>query len=77
MSEVQKRVTRLLSREQRKRKRLAELGLDYQFTGYRRLCDTTATAKTSTHIIFADEGAEEEEDEGSEKELIIEGAESE
>ena len=53
------------------------MGLDYQFTGYRRLCDTTATAKTSTHIIFADEGAEEEEDEGSEKELIIEGAESE
>ncbi|CAI8054684.1 MKI67 FHA domain-interacting nucleolar phosphoprotein-like [Geodia barretti] len=71
-------VTRSVSREQRKRgEELAELGLDYQFTGYRRLCDTTATAKTSTHIIFADEGAEEEEDEGSEKELIIEGAESE
>ena len=76
MSEVQKRVTRLLSREQRKRKRLAELGLDYQFTGYRGVCDTTATAKTSTHIIFTDEGAEEDEEE-SEKELIIEGAESE
>lgn len=76
VSEVQKRVTRLLSREKRKRKRLEELGLDYQFTGYRGICDTTATAKTPTHVIFTDEGAEEEEEEEEEGE-VIEGTESE
>ena len=75
VSEVQKRVTRLLTREERKRKRLEELGLDYQFYGYRGLCNTTATAKTATHIVFTDEGTEEEEEE--EIEMGVEGTESE
>ena len=73
--EARKRFSRLLSREGRKRRRLAELGLDYEFSGYHGICDAMATTKKPTHITFTDE-EEEESGEESESEVIGE-AESE
>ena len=70
-------MSRLLFKEERKRKRLAELGLDYEFTGYRGLCETSATAKTPSHIIFTDEEEEEEEEGGESGKEAMEGTESE
>ena len=75
-------MSRLLSREKRKRKRFEELGLDYQFPGYRGICEATAAAKTPTHTIFTDDDdvidddVIEEEGE-SEKDATIEETESE
>ena len=69
--ETRKRFSRLLSRESRKRRRLAELGVDYEFPGYRGISEAMATTKKPTHITFT-----EEEEEDSENEVIGE-AESE
>ena len=57
-----------MSREKRKRKRLAKLGLDYDFPGYRGISDVVATGKKATHITFTDiEEEEEGEGEGEEE----------
>ena len=63
--EAQRRLARMLSRESRKRKRLAELGLDYQFPGYRGVAVAMGTTVKPTHLTFTEEdSAEEQEEEG-------------
>lgn len=61
MPEARKRFSRLLSRENRKRRRLAELGVDYEFPGYHGISEAMATTKKPTHITFTDEEESESE----------------
>ena len=59
VAESQRRLSRLLSREGRKRRRLAELGVDYQFPGYHIAAGTRG--EQATHVTFTDEEEDEEE----------------
>ena len=58
VAESQRRLSRLLSCERRKRRRLAELGVDYQFPGY--LSAAGTRGEQAAHITFTDEEEDEE-----------------
>lgn len=58
--ETQRRMSRLLSRERRKRRRLAELGIDYDFSGYRGVSNAMVTTPTHTTFTCDDDVVESE-----------------
>lgn len=54
MSQHRKRVSRLVSSEERKREKLEALGIDYDFPGYRAALEGTAQHKLPRHVHFQD-----------------------
>lgn len=54
MSQHRKRVSRLVSSEERKREKLKTLGIDYDFPGYSAVLQGTAQSSIPTHLHFQD-----------------------
>lgn len=48
------RVSRLLSRERRKRRKIEALGIDYEFPGYSSQVACGKNSKASSHTLFVD-----------------------
>lgn len=55
--QYRKGLKRLLQKEMKKRKKLSELGLDYDFPGYKSKVETSCSTHTLTnsHMVFKDE----------------------